>query len=693
MLKTKIKLFATLTLLTLIFSASAYSQTFNPSVEVSALDTMAGDESILRASGLASNSSVVFAVKDPSGSIFDIEGVSTDSGVAITELPGYYTEESGEYLLNIRYPSSNYLAHSKAFTVLASDPSPYESSVLFSETVVDQGDDIEVLVSLRDKYQNPVPNHLVRVLSTDGEIDEASLTDDEGLLSITVKSGNSDLYKVSVEDLTGDLVLVDEMKLLYLDDDFGLFDFDKVQFANAGNSSGPIDTFIFEDVPSEFVAGEQYSLTVTAVDVAEETVTDYEGTIGFTITSDNKDFAEYPLSYEFLLQDQGSHTFSLAFRFLSEGSFDLQVADLSDTTITATETFVVGTSDGVSSSDDTELAITSPSAGKLSSNTIVITGTAAAASNVKIFDNGLEIADIVIGVSGEFSHTTGVLADGTHSLYVATVNEVGTIVDTSETVEVTVDTSSADLTNVIIDPEGQLDPGSEFSIEVYTDDTLSSAQVILEGNLYDLSLSDAGYYEADIAVPIEFGDYSIDVILVDELGNQEKFESAADISVGQLAPEPEPSGPGQVTEIIATPGDERVILSWSEAEPGDSEIVRYRVYYGLSATQLTQAVDTFTAATDWYVPDLENGELYYFSILAVDAEGNTSDNFAHIAAATPSPDVVDVIDLEVENGTAGEEALDDMEKDVSDSGPEVTWLVLLSLLLGNYFHCRKKKNA
>jgi hypothetical protein len=119
--------------------------------------------------------------------------------------------------------------------------------------------------------------------------------------------------------------------------------------------------------------------------------------------------------------------------------------------------------------------------------------------------------------------------------------------------------------------------------------------------------------------------------------------------------------------------------------------VNYRVYYGLSPNQLTEAVDTFTASTTWYLPNLKNEVEYYFAVIAVDSAGNVSELFSNIVSTVPGPDVVDAVSPEVAMGSAGSEALEDMERDPSEAGPEITWLVLFSLMGGMFYVFMGKK--
>jgi hypothetical protein len=699
MIKTKIKRglvgLLSVLMLTGVFPSAAYS---SAAVQGYGLNTVAGQSTVLRTSKAIAGQDVVFDVSQPDGKVISVSAVTNSNGVAITEFSDYYTKSSGVYKVGVRYVDSGTLGSLSSFEVFPASLSLINSIISPDDQVVRTDEMGEVTVSIKDDYGNPVEGHFLNLVSSDGSDTKAMMSDSNGEAVFLLHSSSPGLKSYTVSDLTSDQKLSGEARILYVDSSFNIFDGYYPSLASMGNGSGAIDSFEFEDVPTTVNPSELYSLTVTAIDADEETVTSYDGTIGFVITSDNSAFAETPVTYEYELSDQGSHTFSLAFKFLDLGSYTLKVADLENTDITAEHVFVVTEADGApSTTTGGGLAITNPSAGTVSNNTLVISGTADPAANLKIYDNDVEIADISVGVSGEFSHTTGLLNDGPHTIHLAELNDVGTIVDTSDPVIVIVDTQGAEISSVIVDPSDTLDPGEAFKVKLYVDDTLSKAQMLLSGNVHDMDFNLGGFYELDVAAPIEFGDYDIDFILIDELGNQAKFEKEASISVGE-APEPVVAvvlGPENVTSITATPEDSRVILTWTAPQAGDNPIVRYRVYYGTEATQLSEAVDTFTDSTTWYIPDLINGQLYYFGVLAIDGLGNTSSTFGHIAATAPTSAIIvaDMVDPAIENGSAGEEAIEEMEEDVSDSGPGIWGLALFSLVGGFLYITGRRKRS
>jgi predicted phage tail protein len=173
-------------------------------------------------------------------------------------------------------------------------------------------------------------------------------------------------------------------------------------------------------------------------------------------------------------------------------------------------------------------------------------------------------------------------------------------------------------------------------------------------------------------------------VIVDQLGNESRFENASTLFVG-VTPTTSGSTLGDVTALSAVASDHRITLTWTAPTVVAAPLINYRVFYGLSPNQLTEAVDTFTNSTTWYIPNLKNGVEYYFAVVAVDSSGNTSEHLSNIVSSTPNPAVLNVPTPDVVNGTAGADILKEMDADVSETGPEVVWLLCLSVFGGAFY--------
>lgn len=669
-------------------------------LEAYGLNTIAGNSTYLRTSKTIPNASIVFQVTDPMGEITILSTVTNENGVAQNELSNYYTERAGNYLVSTKLEADLLFGNATTFIVYPNEVSLNNSVLTPTDQVVRSYDDDDALISIQlfDDYDNPIEGHLVKLISSadDDSIElysSSELTDADGQIIFKVFSSDVGTVTYTAYDVTSDVILSSKAKVVYFDNTDYIFSNDipdDYGYAALGNSSLGVDGFKFDEIPSSIKTGESINFTLSAIDNKDEIVSSYTGKVRFSVTDGSASYVNIPEDYTFTEQDLGEHTFSLALSFQQDGTYKIEAKDTENTAIFGEYDFTVG---GGSSDSSGGIKIANPSPGTYSNNIQVISGTAAKGSQLKIFDNDVSIASITADASGVFSYTTGALPDGEHVIYIATVNEVGTIVSASDPITIKIDTAGPEVTQIVLEPSDSVNPGAIVTVKLYTSDDLSQAAIIFNENIYELKKSTEGYYEGSFAAPIEFGDYNLGVVLVDQLGNEVKLENQKKLNVGGVLGEDNSTTLGDVSSLKADPQDHRVTLNWEAPKTLVYKIKNYRVYYGLSPNQLTEAIDTLTDATTWYLPNLKNGVEYYFAVIALDEKGNLSEHFSNIVASTPNPIVENVPPPEVTLGTAGGEALDEMKKDPSQSGPEIIWLVVFSLLGGAFYTIMRKNRV
>ncbi len=693
MKKVLTKILITLGILNLFGFLSFADDAFYLPLEAYGLNSVAGHSTYLRTSETISDASVVFEVISPLNESITVSAVANSNGIAQAELSDYYTRVAGDYSVSARLSDSYSNGRQNVFSVYPSDVSSSVSTLTPGEQVVrsSQGK-ANLEVQLLDDYNNPISDHIVTMISSsnnDEIVANSSTSDSEGKVYFEVNSYENGTHTYTAYDITADKILDARAKIVFFNSSEDLFsnNLQANSFTAYGNSSGSLDNFTFEDIPPVISVGESVNFTISAVDALDQVVTGYLGSVRFSVVSGNSTYVKLPSDYTFTSQDLGTHTFSLAMSFSQPGTYKVEARDIENTDVLGEYIFNVTTS--TSATVNNSITISNPLAGTYSNNIQVISGTATSGAKLKIFDNDLEMGSTIADVNGAFSYTSNPLTDGTHNISVAEVSDVGTILNASSIVAFMIDTASPDVMDVILEPEGSVNPGDIVTIKIYPEETLSQAAILFQSQIFELT-ENIDHYAASLPAPIEFGDYPITLIVVDELGNESRIENAANINVGGVLGQKTNVTLGDVAGLTATPSDHKVTLHWQDLTDHVNPLKHYRVYYGISPNQLTEAVDTFTDATVWYIPNLKNEVEYYFSIVAIDDKGNTSEHFSNIVSSTPSPNVVDVPAPEVEMGTAGGDALDEMEKDVSESGPEITWLLLLSVL-GGFFYSRSRK--
>lgn len=685
-----------------VVSASSIQNSSIVPVQAYGMDAVAGTPTILRTSKLTPGSVATFMVIQPSGKQLQFQGVADDSGIAYSKLSDYYTSVAGTYNLYLSVNGNSQQSVASSFKINAGKLSMSNSELSPKDQVVHTGSELASLtVKLKDDFNNPIPGHIVKLVSSSDAdsinyIDKTNISNQMGEVRFQVIPGSTGLVNYSVYDVTSDVILTSRAKIVYFSSADQLFSNNKVKLAafgssNEGNASGAVDHFEFQEVPANIVANQSVTMKLSAYDAANQLVSNYAGTVRFSVDGSNAGFATLPNDYTYGIQDQGTHVFSLAFNFKQPGIYNLKVTDLANVGAYGTKTITVATGDNssVNPTPTSTVTLTNPLPGTFSTNVQVVSGTAPANAKLKIFDNNQEMSSIVADASGKFSYTTSLLTDGFHKIYVAVVNDIGTVISTSPTVDFSILTKGSQISQIVIDPMGPVDPGTPITVKAYTGDTLSKAQVVVSGNVYTLEKNPAGYYEGKFNAPIDFGTYKLSFSFVSELGIETKSDDKS-IQVGKLGSTTNLK-PEKVTGVAVQPADGRVIITWAPPTSLLTPVKNYRIYYGTSPNSLVNAVDTFTNATTWYVPGLKNGTEYYFAVAAVDAKGNVSDGFDKIVSAVAGGVVNVVQPPAVQNGSAGKEEIKDLEGGTSKTGPEMFWLVVLSVLGGASYSFMSKK--
>ena len=678
----------------LVSMAFADFEAYTQDLSASGTDTIAGFNSLVKSSYAGSGANIVFKVDKPDYSVVELPAKAGLDGVATLDLSDFHTRKAGEYKVSAKFQGVADYGTVSTFNVMPGEVSETYSEVTPTEQVVRIGRELgEVEVTLRDVFENPIEGHMVELIpsrSDDTVYTDTGLTDNSGSILFTLDSGESGVSTYTVYDLTSNKVLSERTKVAYFESNEELFSNTQAYIGHAvGSSSGPVAYLAFDDLPEAIKAGESVSFTLDALDESNQGVTDYEGVVHFSVVSGEALAVNLPSDYTFVPQDLGSHAFALALSFTSAGTYAIEASDLADSSVFGTVLVTVASASG--SANDL-ISLGNPVAGTYSNNVQVVSGTATPGASIVIFDNDVNIGIATATATGEFMFTTGFLTDGDHKLYAATVNEAGVITASSTKVELKIDTTAPEFEKAELTPSGALAAGATVDVKVYAESGLAQVLVDVDGNVYETEDSGSGFYAASIKAPLIQGTYPVKITLVDLLGNQTKVDDASVMTVGSGGGAGVTGGAiGDVSGVIAYPGDHQVTLSWTPPSSG-GPVQFYRVYYGLSANQLQYAVDTWSAGTSWYVPDLKNGIEYFFAVVAVDNSGKISAHMSNIVSGVPGS-VVSMPPPDVLNGTAGAEQLQQMSSDVSDTGPEVLWLFLAAVLGGLFYSYSSSKRS
>ncbi len=659
----------------------------------------------------------------PSGNTVALSGVTDKSGGAEIAIESKFLQEAGIYNLQGKTSSTNYGAKAR-FEVYPGTTSTSVSQIEWSSITPEVGEDLVLSVWIRDDFGNPLEGHVVKVTPSDASIQATPdwySTNEEGQMDFHLTSYEAQTLNFTITDVSSKKTLDVKPSVAFsgLTSDFDM-DFALQDMVQLSSASGPVSAFRISGLNTEVEAGKEFSFTVTAVDAEGLDVSDYTGSVQFS-TTDSK--ATLPNDYTFTAEDLGQHQFTLAVKFLTPGDQILSVRDSSVSSLKGSSTTTVlpvGSSTQAYDSDFVtttaedkgDFELISPASGTYSSGSVEVQGSGDYGKHAIVYVNDEEVGRVEIDFDNSFSYTLKDMTDGDYKIRTDIV-ELGTgdpgkesiakVLKTSSVEDVKIDTSAPDLISVSSDPEKNIAPESTVLITVLSESGMKEAAVLLLGVIYPLEESStSGKYQSSLLMPKEAGDYSLDIVLNDELGNKVQYRDQLTLKVGagevaSASPsEADLSKSGQtdgslksVTGLTTVPGTEHVTLSWDAAE-SLNEVAYYRVYYGPSEESMYAISDTLDSSTTWVIDDLLGEEVYYFAVSAVDKTGQEGPKSTSMLGIPKKN-----MELERPNPSDLDPALSHgkLPPNSPQSGPATNLLILLSFLGSALYFGVKKTRA
>ncbi|MFC1810773.1 fibronectin type III domain-containing protein [Patescibacteria group bacterium] len=710
-MKNKLKYLAFAVLTTFVFNATVvYAETTPFKIEAYGMDTIAGYEAPIYSSRTFPNKTVIFTIVKPNGSELAIPVDSTDSGIAEFNLYDFHTKQAGEYKVAARLEDS-LNGKFNTFTVYADSVSSKNSKIEPSKLLAtaDGIDKIYVTVTLKDDQNNPIKGHDAAVISSRAEdeivrISEKTYTNEDGSIIFALSSASMGVSVYSFIDTTTNVVLDKRLEIAFTElDNVGGW----IETAYA--AAGEVSTLEFEDLPTTILPNSDTEFDLTAYDSENSIVPNYSGTVHFSVEGANSIYATVPNDYSFDIDfDSGSHTFAGAgnsLTFVQPGTYHVVATDLSNFTIRGEVDILVGS--GTTLPDTTpsafDLVISSPTEGTYSHNEITITGTAPSTDlTIQFFDNDAPLGETSVENDQSFSYQTDELIDGSHTLLALGLDNADTIQYTSSEITFEIDTSAPEVEDIEFSPDTGIKTGEILEITVTSEPNVFQGAVVFNVDIAELEQdpTDSTKYIASIQAPLETGTYPIDVILIDELGNEGSYTDVATIEItesgeGTIIGEEEEEEPEEIVDtppsdvfgVQSASSDSKVTLTW-QAASDDSGVEYYRIYFGLTPSNLSQVVDTLEDNTTWYIPNLVNGNEYFFAVAAVDDTGQESSNSSSIVSGIPFTEIPMFVPPEEKPDVKAQPTeVPDMES----TGPEMIWFLLASILVSQLYFKFKNK--
>ena len=331
-----------------------------------------------------------------------------------------------------------------------------------------------------------------------------------------------------------------------------------VFFYSSAFAAGDLDHFEVVLWKEEAKVWEALDITITATDKNSEIIEDYTGDILVFSESDTE--AEFPNdlaenSYSFTTANEGSVKFENAVKFNNSWVQDIYVYDLNDENIlwvaeiTITEDVKVV---------DEEITILSPENGvTVWKNNITVSGRTQKNHQVRIIIN--ETTDVFTTSNGEgiFEKDVSDLVDGANVFQAYVLNADSEKIGESEKVTVKINSKAPEFKSIKVNPTGNVESGSEISIEVISSAWLNSVETIINDVITKLEEGTDGIYRATTNAPKEAWEYGVDIVLKDEFAHETR-EREAETLIVTAAPVLNSGTPPKAPVVEEIPTEEPV---------------------------------------------------------------------------------------------------------------------------------------
>jgi hypothetical protein len=509
-------------------------------------------------------------------------------------------------------------------------------------------DSTYLMVTIKDKNNNPLQGHTVEIISSRLEDAIAKITttttNEEGKVNFKVTSNTAGVSTFIAKDMNTGVVLTARPKIIFYESSSYSYNTSlpsnvlQTDIFSSGAMGGPAQTLELE-APDTVTSKTPFDVTVRALDSNGQPAVSYRGLIFFS-TPGSDASAKLPLQdsgYQFEGTDtNASHTFAKATMFLNTGQYKLTVTDVDNPEledskmITVTDTSISPNcnDNGDCPPLNTTITLTSPRANdKYGDKNVDVTGKMKANTAFKVFDSDMEIGGDKSDSDGNIYFAAKGLSDGKHTFKVVSYDAAGNEMETSDAIIFFTDTSGATLESISFNPNTNLTVDMPLEVTVKSQPNLSNVRVIIDKVAHDLSedKNTPGTYTGTFNTPSKAGEYPVTVVLKNTLGK----ESTPNTNKKLVLSGTPIATDWKVTGLKTTAGTEpgSVDLAWDNP-PNGSTIKGYVVYYDSNPLTLGNKVNANVTISRFTVSNLQPGSMYYFAVAAKnteDKEGPQSD--------------------------------------------------------------------
>lgn len=388
--------------------------------------------------------------------------------------------------------------------------------------------------------------------------------------------------------------------------------------ALAQGSGGAVSFEIM--APTTATAGEAIDVTVRALDKEKKTATEYRGSVTF-LTDWIGDTVPMPgRSIAFSAEDQGEKKFSKGVIFKKPGKNKLIVSDV-DGDVRGEVTITVVEGAGGSTNSEGEISIITPeNNGKITSNTLSVSGKTRKNSKVTLKLNGTDVGSVISDDAGLFTKEIQGISQENNILSASLIDANNAVIGKPAEVNFTRVNESGSIYGLTIAPSTKVEVSSEITLTIEAVKGLAEVSAVLDGTSMTAKEVSDGKYTIKTTAPAKEGEYPITVNAKTVTGQSTVKENMAALMVSPKAVDaPLPA----FKNIKAVTQDSRVTFSF-EIENTPADLDAFKITHGATGSIMTHQANSIVknGVYTWYVDQLPPQD-YTFKIHGQKADGST----------------------------------------------------------------------
>lgn len=582
----------------------------------------------------------------PDGTVWSNRVRTSLKGDGTVVLPGEHTHTAGNYRLQLLQNST--VVSEETFEVLPDSVDSGLSDIRAARAFLaaDGEDAVEIRVSLKDQYGNPLSGRPLELIASDPAARITQLsgeTDRIGIQRFLVRTHADGLLILTAMDILSAQVLEDREELFAgsaLPAMGGHLSFwrDDPRMSSPptpspwpvypppyNNSYNPyaasvlerayaqergfdvLDHFEVNIEPEDLHVNEVASLAVRAVDRFGRTVQDYTGIVRISALTDPDaslpGFAEGYGETTFTPRDLGEKRLPLVVSFTRSGRQILRIEDRLDpgNIISGEMEVLVGGESAIP--EDRRIQITSHKPDDAVNKTsITLEGTGPPFVNLLV-SGGIEDVYGETDQAGHFSIPL-TLSPAQRDFTIRVRDDSGRY--DSGSLHLILDQEDPKITVVRFAPE-QPERGANVLLVAESEPHLEEITMTLDDQKYPLTenATEPGTYQVLFTAPAS-GSYQPEIAAIDGAGNTAKLRSELKVTTAALP---------QVQHVVAQARANAVELTWDPMT--EEPVTAYRIYVGEEPENFLYTLDTDRATTTATVAGLKAGTMYSFAVTAL----------------------------------------------------------------------------